>query len=169
MKNRITSLNMTCDPKAGVHNAYWTAKCEFQQHSTALLVRSRSNCSYYSHSRQDVAKKTLAELFNCEQLGDSSIDGATITVVKWSFGKQSDKRYMNPKNEGCLLVTVSTSGCIAEVGEKKIKMRVLEKMSFELYVVGQQSSEASLELIREIASPKLLAAITTHFNKAKAA
>lgn len=155
-QNRIVALNTKCDPKASSVNALWSIDSEFECNNGSLWLMSRDNDSFYSHSRPDIPRNTAAELFDCSHIKVTPIDNAKIVVTGWKFGKQSDKRHSAPKNEGCLYVTVHTGGVIIN------KMKHLETMTFKLFATGQKNEDAALDVIKSVASQKLIDAINTY-------
>lgn len=156
--NRIVQLSAVCDPKASVINAYWSIKTDFICNEGNIWLMSDCNCSFYSHSRPDIPRNIAGTLFDCWDISVVDIENAEITVTDWQFGKQSEFRYMRPKNEGCLYVTVNTDGV-------EIKgLRHHQSMNFKLFITNFESEEISLNAIKSVASEKLLAAIEQYKN-----
>ncbi|MDI5832529.1 hypothetical protein OCF84_21585 (plasmid) [Shewanella xiamenensis] len=159
-QNYITKLMATCDPKALPSSAYWDIRAEFQINSGSgkLMLLSDCNSSLYVHSRPDVARNMAAEMFDCWDIKVTPIDSAKVTIKGWNFGKQSDKRYMSPTSEGCLYVTVESSGVMIN------GLRWLEKMEFKIFIVGIHCEQSALNCIKSVASEKLISAMDAFFN-----
>lgn len=144
---KIFDIEVHADKYPETSNPYRRVKAQSDLSNWTFSLKSDCNASHYDYMHTDYFKALVSAVFNHEEAGIIPLEDVKIQFTRKTFGKQSDKRYMNPKNEGYITVTVHSKGVFNN------GFWWLKKVHLKFFLVGYVSEQQFEKAVQSLLSP----------------
>lgn len=161
----IANLAVCGDKYPQTRFPYWHVKANAVVQNATFSLMSNCNESHEQDDYNDFSeyvKALVCQVFNHDIDIDTlhPVQDVAITFTHKSYGKQSEMRYMNPRYEGYVKLTITSDGIRDEHG-----FNILKKFDLKFFIIGYHSQEEFENSAKSLLSPLALKAWEKDFQK----
>ena len=160
--NQITNITVFADQYPQTRFPYWDVKAQAVVQYAHFTLMSDCNLANELGDRTtfcEYVKSLVCQVFNHDEEMLEPVQGLAIKFTHKSFGKQSEMRYMNPKYEGYVKLTISSDGVKDRLG-----YNTLTQFDLKFFLIGHQTQAQFESSAKSLLSPLAREAWDRDFN-----
>ncbi len=149
--NQITNITVFADKYPQTRLPYWDVKAQAEVQYAKFILMSDCNLASELGDRNTFCKyvkSLVCHVFNHDEEMLEPVQDIAIKFTHKSYGKQSEMRYMNPKYEGYVRLTVTSAGVKDRLG-----YNTLTQFDLKFFIIGHHTQEQFESSAKALLSP----------------